>query len=157
MDVLVALFVAGALNLFVLSRIRRQTEPEEGRFLARTYLQTIALRYLLAFFLFVNLDAAGVTGISAFAYTFWGDSSTYDLGGHLLSRSWGGEITVNPYLNRQHQSGVGFIYFVSLLYYVFGRNQLLVQLVNGIIGGLTVLVIYAIAARLFDRASARWA
>ncbi len=43
------------------------------------------------------------------------------------------------------------------IYYVFGRNQLLVQLLNGLMGGLTVLVIYSIAARLFDRAVARWA
>jgi 4-amino-4-deoxy-L-arabinose transferase-like glycosyltransferase len=43
------------------------------------------------------------------------------------------------------------------VYYLFGRNQLLVQLLNGLMGGVTVLIIYAITLRLFDRASARWA
>jgi hypothetical protein len=33
----------------------------------------------------------------------------------------------------------------------------MVQFLNGLAGGLTVLVIYAIAARLFDHATARWA
>ena len=40
----------------------------------------------------------------------------------------------------------------ATVYYLFGRNQLLVQFLNGALGALTVLVIYAIAARLFDRA-----
>jgi 4-amino-4-deoxy-L-arabinose transferase-like glycosyltransferase len=54
-------------------------------------------------------------------------------------------------------SGYGWVYFVGAVYYVFGRNQLMVQLLNGLMGGITVLVIYAIAAKLFDRSSARWA
>jgi 4-amino-4-deoxy-L-arabinose transferase-like glycosyltransferase len=54
-------------------------------------------------------------------------------------------------------SGYGWVYFVASIYYVFGRNQLLVQLVNCIVGGLTVLVIYAISKDLFDRQVARWA
>jgi 4-amino-4-deoxy-L-arabinose transferase-like glycosyltransferase len=54
-------------------------------------------------------------------------------------------------------SGYGWVYFVGSIYYVLGRNQLFIQLLNGLIGGLSVLVIYAIAARLFDRIAARWA
>src|SRR4029453_1375282 len=54
-------------------------------------------------------------------------------------------------------SGYGWVYFVGAIYYLFGRNQLMVQLLNGLMGGVTVLVIYAIAERLFDRSSARWA
>ncbi len=41
--------------------------------------------------------------------------------------------------------------------FLVGRNQLLVQFINGLFGGLTVLIIYAITARLFDAAAARWA
>jgi 4-amino-4-deoxy-L-arabinose transferase-like glycosyltransferase len=156
-DVLVAVIVAAVLNLIVLARIQRRDDAEEARFLARVYTRTLLLRYMLAVFLYVNLDAAGVAGVSSFAYTFWGDSSTYDMGGWLLARSWQGDVVVNPYLNRQHGSGIGFIHLVGTLYFLFGRNQLLVQLVNGTIGSLTVLVIYAIGARLFDKASARWA
>ena len=54
-------------------------------------------------------------------------------------------------------SGYGWSYFVGAVYYLVGRNQLLVQFLNGLLGALTVLVIYAIAAKLFDRAAARWA
>lgn len=40
---------------------------------------------------------------------------------------------------------------------MFGRNQLLVQLLNCTVGALTVLVVYASAARLFGHPVARWA
>ena len=46
---------------------------------------------------------------------------------------------------------------VAFLYYIFGRNQLLVQFVNSTIGALAVVVIYAIARKLFDEKVARWA
>jgi hypothetical protein len=155
-DILVALFIAGLLNLVVIIEIQRRVPGEEGRALVSIFRRTIALRYCLAFFLFFSLDASGIAGQSTFAVTFWGDSSTYDLGGYLLSKSWSGEATLDPYVLRQ-VSGLGFVYFVAGLYYVFGRNQILVQLLNGIIGGVTVLIIYAIAARLFDRGVARYA
>jgi len=54
-------------------------------------------------------------------------------------------------------SGYGFVYYVAAFYYVFGRNQLLLQLLNATIGSVTVLVVYAIGHRLFGHAVARWA
>ena len=77
-------------------------------------------------------------------------------GGYQLSLRWSGEPITSAYMSTS-LSGYGWVYFVGSIYYVFGRNQLLVQLLNGLMGGLTVLVIYSIAARLFDRAAARWA
>jgi 4-amino-4-deoxy-L-arabinose transferase-like glycosyltransferase len=87
---------------------------------------------------------------------FWGDSSTYDHGGWVMSMRWGGDVMLNRYTEGR-VSGWGFFYFVGALYYVFGRNQLLVQFVNGTIGALTVVVIYAIAKHLFDVEVAQWA
>jgi 4-amino-4-deoxy-L-arabinose transferase-like glycosyltransferase len=46
---------------------------------------------------------------------------------------------------------------VAMLYYVFGRNQLLVQLFNATLGCLTIVLLYAMAKDLFDVAVARWA
>src|SRR5262249_22070519 len=77
-------------------------------------------------------------------------------GGYYLALNWSGESYAIA--NAQTSaSGYGFAYFVGLIYYVFGRNQLLVQFVNGTIGSLSVAVIYAIGRRLFDARSARWA
>jgi 4-amino-4-deoxy-L-arabinose transferase-like glycosyltransferase len=49
------------------------------------------------------------------------------------------------------------VYYVAAIYFVFGRNQLLVQLLNATIGSVTVIVVYGIANRLFGGAVARWA
>ena len=54
-------------------------------------------------------------------------------------------------------AGFGFTYFVGAVYYVFGRNQLLVQFLNATLGSLSVVVIYATARLLFDAGVARWA
>ena len=150
LDGLLALLLAGFLNLLVLYQIRARTEPAETGFLVRVYLWTILLRYSVA----IVLNA--FAGDSAFAAAFWGDSGSYDTGGHQLALKWSGEPITTAYMSRA-VSGYGWVYFVGSIYYVLGRNQLFVQFLNGLIGGLTVLVIYAIAARLFDRAAARWA
>jgi len=110
----------------------------------------VLLRYGLAIFL--NVYAAN----SAFNATFWGDSDTYDIGGAQLALRWSGEPLTSVHMLRS-VSGWGWVYFVGTVYYLVGRNQLLVQFLNGLLGALTVLVIYAIAARLFGRAAARWA
>jgi 4-amino-4-deoxy-L-arabinose transferase-like glycosyltransferase len=150
LDGLLAVIVAIVLNVIVVYQIRLRSETTETTFLVRVYVWTILLRYVLA----VGLNLAASD--SAFAAAFWGDSGSYDLGGHQLALKWSGEPITSAYLSTAI-SGYGWVHFVGSLYYVFGRNQLLVQLVNGLIGGLTVLVIYAIAAQLFGRSAARWA
>jgi 4-amino-4-deoxy-L-arabinose transferase-like glycosyltransferase len=86
---------------------------------------------------------------------FWGDSATYDDGGWLMSLQWDGQGLLNPYYSGK-VSGWGFFYLIASIYYVFGHNQLLAQLMNATIGALTVLVIYAIAKDLFDIEVAQW-
>jgi 4-amino-4-deoxy-L-arabinose transferase-like glycosyltransferase len=148
LDGLVAVLVALVLNLVIVLLIRSRAGPENAKFLLRVYGWTIVLRYVLAIVL--NAFARD----SAFASAFWGDSSTYDAGGYQLALTWSGEAVATSSVARS-VSGYGWTYFVGAIYYVFGRNQLLVQMINGLIGGLTVLVIYATAAKLFGIPAAR--
>ena len=150
LDGLLALFVAAILNLVVIYQIHARAPRDEAGFLVRVYVWTVLIRYVLA----VLLNAF-VTD-SAFATAFWGDSGSYDTGGYQLSLRWSGEPITSAYMSTA-VSGYGWVHFVGAVYYVFGRNHLLIQLLNGLMGGVTVLVIYSIAARLFDRPSARWA
>lgn len=147
--VIFALFVALILHVVVLSRIRVLAGADVA-FLSRIYGATFALRLALAVFL------NAFSGDSSFAGLFWGDSSQYDTGGYLLARVWGGDVLVNPYATKP-VSGYGFFYFVGALYYVFGRNQLLVQVLNATIGSLAVLVLYAIGKLMFGREVGRLA
>ena len=110
----------------------------------RVYAWSILIRFSLA----IALNVFGVN--SAFAAAFWGDSGTYDIGGFQLALRWSGEPVSSVY-TALAVSGYGWVYFVGAVYSLFGRNQLLVQFLNGLIGSLTMLIIYAIAARLFDR------
>lgn len=148
-DILVALFVMAIVNGLLIRRIKKTLPGEEGDFLVRVYLCTLALRYALAFFLNIN------SGQSGFAAMFWGDSSTYDIGGWLVTLQWEGVRLVNPYLTGK-VSGWGFFYGIAAIYWLFGHNQILAQLVNGTIGAATVIVIYAIAKDLFDVEVGQW-
>jgi 4-amino-4-deoxy-L-arabinose transferase-like glycosyltransferase len=148
-DVLIALVFAFLLNSFVLYRITHAFPWDEARFLGRVYMATLLLRYALAVFLNVYSQD------SSFASTFWGDSSTYDRGGAALAGAWSGDVAYA--LEADQPSGYGFFYVVAFFYYLFGRNQLLVQFVNGTIGALTAIVIYVIARKLFDKDVASYA
>jgi 4-amino-4-deoxy-L-arabinose transferase-like glycosyltransferase len=114
----------------------------------RIFWWTLALRYALAVFL--NAFA----GNSSFASMFWGDSSTYDAGGYTLALVWQGDA-----VGAADITGIvgrfGFYYFVGAVYFIFGRNQLLVQLLNGTIGALTVVVMHSLAMSLFGALVAR--
>jgi len=66
-----------------------------------------------------------------FAAYLWGDSSTHDAGGYHLALRWSGKIVASPY-RMSVVSGYGFAHLVGVLYYIFGRNQLLIQLVTSV-------------------------
>jgi 4-amino-4-deoxy-L-arabinose transferase-like glycosyltransferase len=150
LDGFTAFIVAGALNALVIYIIRSRYPASDAGFLVRIYGWAILIRYILAMVL-----NAFVTE-SSFATAFWGDSGSYDAGGYQLSLRWGGE-PITTALMSTAVSGYGWVYFVGTVYYFFGRNQLLVQFLNGLMSGVTVILIYAIAARIFDRSTARWA
>jgi hypothetical protein len=146
MDLLVALSVTVAANLAVWLFLQRRYEPELFRVVALTFLGTVALRHLLAIYLWLHHTD------SAFSRMFWGDSETYDAFGAAVANAWksqlpssfgGGDLPGK--VNR------GFIYFVASIYYVFGHNALLVQFLNGIIGALISVVILEIGLLLYDR------
>jgi len=150
LDGTVACLVSLVLNVWIAAVIRSRTASSEGAFLVRVYWYTLLLRHAIA--LFLNAFA----GDMRFADAFWGDSSTYDWGGRILSLQWSGALYVSP-LSSASVSGFGFTYFVGAVYYVFGQNQLLVQFLNATLGSLSVVVIFATARLLFDVGVARWA
>lgn len=149
-DGLLACLLVGVLNIFIMRAFSARVPATEVPFLRSVYLWTLLLRGALALFLNVY------SGNSRFADMFWGDSATYDVRGYLLSLYWSGETLTNLDIEGS-VSGWGFYYFVALFYYMLGRNQLLIQLLNATMGSLTVIVIYALATRLFDARAARWA
>jgi hypothetical protein len=146
MQVLVAFFVAATVNVLLISVMRRRYEPEVFRVVALAYVGTLILRYSLAIFLWMNHTDSG------FTQAFWGDSQTYDYFGASVAESWSHGTSTNLWAETMEgRVNKGFIYFVACVYYVFGRNVLLMQFINGIIGALTPLVIFEIGLLLYSR------
>ena len=145
-----AFLVAGLLNALIVATIQTSRLVAEPAFLSRVYVATVVLRAGMAVALNVSVANSAMAGM------FWGDSGTYDIAGDLMARHWHGEATsIAP--QAEALSGYGYVYYVATIYFVFGRNQLLVQFLNGTIGSITILVVYAIASRLFGSAVGRWA
>ena len=146
MQVLVATFVALLANFTVLFVLKRRYDASLYRVVALAYTGTVILRYALALYLWMNHTD------TSFSRTFWGDSETYDLMGAAVAEAWTyGSSSTLWTETVQGRVNSGFIYFVASVYYVFGRNVLLVQFINGIIGALTPIVILEIGLLLYDK------
>jgi hypothetical protein len=146
MDFVVAIAVALVIHLVVLALFHKRYEPGLFRVVALAYAGTVLLRYSLATYLWLSHQDGH------FSLALWGDSETYDGFGAALAESWSHgdsihswQATVEGKVNR------GFIYFVAAVYYVFGRNVILVQFLNGIIGALTPIAILELGLVLYDR------
>ncbi len=146
MQLLLAFFVAALVNFFVLLAMRQRYEPSLFRIIGLTYCGTLLLRYSLAIYLWIYHTE------TSFTLLFWGDSQTYDFFGAAVAEAWSHGGWTHSWANTV-EGGVnqGFIYFVAVIYYVFGRNVLLVQFLNGVIGALTPVVIFEIGLVLYDR------
>jgi hypothetical protein len=91
-------------------------------------------------------------GQGHFIDALWGDSETYDGFGAALADSWSHGTSISSWTATIEVKVIrGFIYFVAAVYYVFGRNVILVQFLNGIIGAITPIVILEIGLLLYDR------
>ncbi len=146
MSLIVAITVAILLNLLILLFLQRRYDRELYRTVALTYTGTVLLRYALATYMWLN-HAEG-----HFTLALWGDSETYDVFGAAIADSWShGTATTSWTATVEGKVNRGFIYFVASVYYLFGRNVILVQFLNGIIGALTPIVILELGLLLYNR------
>lgn len=112
-------------------------------FLLNIFLVGLLLRILLGLIIF-NFDLRGVFGP---------DSYTYDsVGGRLLD-IWMGIPAPNDLLtyriNNPTESGRGMYYVVATIYLIFGKSLFVAQTFCGIIGALTVPMVYFCADKIF--------
>lgn len=150
MNAVVAIAVAIIFNTAIILVLQNRYESRLARVVVWTYLATLTLRYLLAVVLWFNHTDYG------FATMFWGDSETYDALGAAIAQGWYQGASFSSWtLTLEGQANPGFIYFVAVLYYIFGQNTLLVQFINGIVGSLVPIVILEIGLLLYDERVAR--
>jgi hypothetical protein len=146
MNALVAVVVAAILNVAILVLLRKRYHPEVYDVLAKTYLASICIRYLLAGFLWLNYENP------QFNSMFWGDSYKYDMIGASIANEWSHGYASSTWRETiEGKTNAGFVYVVASVYYVFGHNVLLMQFLNGVIGTLVSVVVFEIALLLYDR------
>ncbi len=146
MSLIVAITVAMILNVLILLFLHKRYDHELYRVVALTYTGTVLLRYALAAYMWLN-QAEG-----HFSLVLWGDSETYDFFGAAVAESWSHGTSLTSWTTTvEGKVNRGFIYFVACVYYLFGRNVILVQFLNGIIGALTPLVILELGLLLYNR------
>ncbi len=147
-DFFVAFLALGLAWPPLRTRIRRLHPGAEGQALATLLSRALALRVAVAAGLNLAIGFDFEVGI------FWGDSAFYDANAWTRALYWAGE-SVSSGLSGFTDSGYGWLNFTAATYYVFGRNQILIQLVNTVIGTLAILIVYQLASGLFGIAVAR--
>jgi dolichyl-phosphate-mannose-protein mannosyltransferase len=118
-------------------------DKTDRTFLLRVFALAISLRWTLAFFIdWKHLQP------------FFGpDAQTFDNVAWAISDVWKGLIPYDsPFMTaytNHTRPGWGMFYYVASIYYVVGRDQLLIQLINCAMGAASCITVYKIAQLLY--------
>jgi len=113
-------------------------EPPERRFVIIIWLLALALRLIYAFS--VDLIPANYQGIDM-------DAVEYDYLGWSIAQGLG---VVTHYGEPTSIRFPGYLYFLGLIYFLFGHHHIAVLLAQALIGSLTPILIYLTARQLFS-------
>lgn len=113
-------------------------EPPERRFVLIIWLLALALRVGYAFT--VDLIPANYLGIDM-------DAVEYDWLGWSIAQGRG---VVTPYGDPTSIRFPGYLYFLGLIYFLFGHHHIAVLLAQALMGSLTPILIYLTARQLFS-------
>jgi hypothetical protein len=120
---------------------KRETD---GPFLLRLFVAALLVRMIVAITIF-TFRAQDFFG---------GDAITYDLFGNAQMLGWAGDkyfqTLANQFVRSGEGSGWGMVYLVAAVYSIIGRNMLAVQLLNGVLGAATAVVIFLCAQHVFN-------
>ena len=120
-------------------------ETTDRAFLLRVFALAIGLRWALAL----------VISWQHMEPFFGADAGTFDEVGWAISNVWKGLVPYNsPWMadyTNHTRPGWGMFYFVAGLYYMVGRDQLLVQLINCAFGAASCVVVYKIAQMIYPQ------
>jgi hypothetical protein len=111
-------------------------DSETRAALRRLFRRGLLIRMALAVFLYVFTDEM----------LFAPDQNTYRQLGESLARYWTGEIVVYP-VRLLAGGPTGYVYIVAVLYWL-GMGALAAQLLNCLVGALTILIVFDLASRM---------
>jgi hypothetical protein len=135
---LICVIAAGVAGLLI-----RRVQTDKG-FLLRLFLGGLLVRILIGtiIYLFKLQDFFG------------GDAVTYDYFGYALLKSWQGDryylSLVKTFIGETGAGAWGMLYQVAALYWIAGRNMLVVQFFNSVLGAATAPIIFLCAQHIFQ-------
>jgi len=135
--------VVGVIPAAVCFWIILRSRTPDQRFLAKIFIAALAVRYLLAYFIYSK----------HLQQVFGADADTYDAFGNALLLSWRGVVDPTAYWLVKYTgfgtSGFGMYYFVAAIYYVIGQNPLAIQLISCALGAGVCVAGYKIAMMVY--------
>ncbi len=146
----VATIFSSAIVISMLLVVERVFEPKNADFLKKVFLVALLLRVCVALMIY----------LMEWELYFGPDAETYDLAGRRIVGYWTGMMDINSWGVEKaisfNQSGWGMNYFVGIVYYLSGRNQLAIQFVSCSLGAATVPAVYYCAAKIFNTRAAKY-
>ena len=135
---LVCAVAAGVTGVLI-----RRVKTDKG-FLLRLFLGGLLVRILIGTIIYIfNLQDF-----------FGGDANTYDFFGYSLLKSWQGDSyyfsLVKRFIGESGAGAWGMLYMVASLYGIAGRNMLVVQFFNAVLGAATAPIIFLCAQHIFN-------
>ncbi|HEX4948338.1 MAG TPA: glycosyltransferase family 39 protein [Blastocatellia bacterium] len=109
-------------------------EKSDRQFLLRLFFGALALRWLIS-------SAVTQFGLRPVISP---DATTYDFFGDLLLQTLQGLNGARWTPSRQ-TNGWGMYYYVAAVYYLVGRGMVAIEMINGVLGALTCVLVYKIS------------
>ena len=133
------------MGIFLLSFIKNS---QEKKFLWKMFLTGFGIRLLLI--IIMSLDC--VKAYSIGCGLFWPDEMFYHKTAMTFIEAWRHGSKPNLIVSDNY---LGFIYYVSAIYYVFGNHPIIVKIFNSFISIMICFLVYCIAGRLYNKKIAK--
>ena len=153
-----------SLALLIVFLINLLRDKEEKLFLTRVFIWGVSIRFflllLVQYFFMSQNKRLSLDGVNK-CVTFFGDDGMHTIVGWWYAQYASGAnlsdyplmVVLTGALGDYGRSG--YLYLVSLFYFIFGFSPISVTFINSIIGVLTGLIYYFIAREISGRKSAK--
>ncbi|MDQ3634406.1 MAG: glycosyltransferase family 39 protein [Acidobacteriota bacterium] len=146
----VATIFSSAIVIITLLIIDWMFEKQSAGFLKKVFLVALLLRVFVALMIY----------LMEWERTFGPDSITFDIAGRRIVGYWTGMMSLDTYGVEKalsfDQTGWGMNYFVGIIYYLSGRNQIAIQFISCTLGAATVPAVYFCAKKIFNTRAAKY-
>jgi hypothetical protein len=112
------------------------------------------LRRLITYGFLIRAAISLVLEITGYSQRFAPDEETYAGYGWQFAQYWSGDILMRPW-RMSSDEPTGYFYLNAIFFFVFGRTEIPIKLVNAFVGAYSARYLYLLARDLFGEAVGR--